>query len=153
MDRLQHSDTLNPGPHTHRRRFLTGARQLTLSAAALALLAGTRATAAQSSSAAGTDIGILNVALALEHEAIGAYQLGAGSKLLQRPVLDLALSFQSHHMAHRDALTATIQRMGGRAVAEKSLDDYARALNAASLTSQAEVLMLAARLELGAVNA
>ena len=38
-------------------------------------------------------------------------------------------------------------------MAEKTLDDYAKALNAASLKSQADVLMLAARLELGATNA
>jgi rubrerythrin len=38
-------------------------------------------------------------------------------------------------------------------VAEKSLDDYAKALNAAALKSQSDVLMLAARLELGATNA
>lgn len=62
-------------------------------------------------------------------------------------------AFQSHHKAHRDALIATIQKMGGKPVAEKSLDDYAKALNAATLKSQADVLMLAARLELGATNA
>ena len=36
---------------------------------------------------------------------------------------------------------------------EKSLDGYVKALNATSLKSQADVLMLAAQLELGAINA
>ncbi|XVJ71766.1 MAG: ferritin-like domain-containing protein [Rhizobacter sp.] len=89
----------------------------------------------------------------LEHEAINAYQLGAGSGLLQKPVLDLAVQFQSHHKAHRDALIATMQKMGGKPVAEKTLDDYAKALNAASLKNQNDVLSLAAKLELGATNA
>ena len=39
------------------------------------------------------------------------------------------------------------------AVAEKKLDDYAKALNAGALKSQGDVLDLAARLELGATNA
>ena len=37
--------------------------------------------------------------------------------------------------------------------AEKSLDEYAQALKAETLKSQADVLELAARLELGATNA
>ena len=138
---------------TARRGFLARSSQLTLSAAALGLLAGARTANAQSSMSMEADIGILNVALGLEHEAINAYQLGAGSGLLQKPVLDVAVAFQSHHKAHRDALIATIQKMGGRPMAEKSLDDYAKALNAASLKSQADVLTLAAKLELGATNA
>lgn len=140
-------------PLTERRAFLSRSSRLTLSAAAVTLLAGTRVAQAQSSAAAEGDVAILNVALGLEHEAIGAYQLGAGSGLLQKPVLDLAVSFQSHHKAHRDALVATIQKMGGKPVAEKPLDDYAKALNAASLKNQADVLTLAAKLELGATNA
>ena len=99
------------------------------------------------------DVGILNVALGLEHEAINAYQLGAGSGLLAKPVLDVAVSFQSHHKAHRDALIGAIRQLGGTPVAEKALDDYAKALGAATLKSQADVLALAARLELGATNA
>lgn len=134
-----------------RRSFLARSGQLTLSAGAVAMLAGhaPRALAADPAK----DVGILNVALALEHEAINAYQLGAGSGLLAKPVLDVAVLFQSHHKAHRDALVATIEKMGGRPVAEKALDDYAKALNAAALKSQANVLKLAAKLELGATNA
>lgn len=136
---------------TTRRGFLGGAG--TLSAAAVALLAGVPASARAQSGDPAKDVGILNVALGLEHEAINAYQLGAQSGLLQKPVLDVAVLFQSHHKAHRDALVATIEKMGGRPVTEKSIDDYAKALNAASLRTQADVLALAARLELGATNA
>jgi rubrerythrin len=140
-----------------RRLFLSRSSQLTLSAAAVGLLAGTsRPVAAQSSMSAmsvSSDVNILNVALGLEHEAINAYQLGAASGLLQKPVLAVAVSFQSHHKAHCDALIATIESLGGKPVAEKKLDDYARSLNAASIKNQTDILMLAARLELGATNA
>ena len=124
-----------------------------LSAVAVALLAGKDVLAQGMSADVTKDVSILNVALGLEHEAINAYQLGAGSGLLQKPVLDIAVQFQGHHKAHRDALIATIQKLGGNPVAEKKLDDYAKALNAGALKSQADVLDLAARLELGATNA
>ncbi|MBT9550918.1 MAG: ferritin-like domain-containing protein [Hydrogenophaga sp.] len=124
-----------------------------LSAVAVALLAGKDVLAQGMSADVSKDVSILNVALGLEHEAINAYQLGAGSGLLQKPVLDIAVQFQGHHKAHRDALIATIQKLGGNPVAEKKLDDYAKALNAGALKSQGDVLDLAARLELGAINA
>lgn len=124
-----------------------------LSAAALAVLAGRDSLAQGMASDPAKDVNILNAALTLEHEAINAYQLGATSGLLQKPVLDVAVQFQGHHKAHRDALAATIQKLGGRPVAEMKLDDYARALKAEQLRNQADVLALAARLELGATNA
>lgn len=138
-------------PMASRRGFLgtTG----TLSAVAVAMLAGNEALAQGMANDPAKDVSILNVALGLEHEAINAYQLGAGSGLLQKPVLDVALLFQSHHKAHRDALIATIQKMGGKPVAEASMQTYADSLRAATLKSQTDVLNLAARLELGATNA
>jgi rubrerythrin len=137
---------------TTRRNFLRTSGTATLSAAAVALLAG-QSQVAHAQSAGMADVNILNVALGLEHEAIAAYELGAKSGLLQKPVLDVAVLFQSHHKGHRDALMAAIKQMGGKAVESKSLDDYAMALNAGSLKNQTDVLMLAARLELGATNA
>lgn len=134
-----------------RRRFL-GTTGL-LSASAVALLAGREALAQGMDGDPAKDASILNVALGLEHEAINAYQLGAGSGLLQKPVLALALQFQGHHKAHRDALAATIRKLGGTPVAEMKPEDYARALDAQKLKTQADVLALAARLELGAANA
>jgi len=139
-----------------RRGFLTTGGKIALSATAVALLAGKDNLAQAATLSAednNRDVGILNVALALEHEAINAYQLGAGSGLLQKPVLDIAVHFQSDHKAHRDALVATIQKLGGRPVEEKKLDEYAKSLQASTLKNQADVLALAARLELGAINA
>jgi rubrerythrin len=124
-----------------------------LSAAAVVLLAGRDSLAQGMAADPARDVTILNTALALEHEAIHAYQLGAASGLLQKPVVDVAVQFQGHHKAHRDALIATIRKMGGRPVEEMKLQDYARALNADQLRTQADVLALAARLELGATNA
>jgi hypothetical protein len=134
------------------RRLFMG-RTGTLSAVAVALLAGKDVMAQGMAGDLSKDVSILNVALGLEHEAINAYQLGAGSGLLQKPVFDIAVQFQGHHKAHRDALIATIQKLGGAPVMEKKLDDYAKALKADTLRSQGDVLDLAARLELGAINA
>jgi hypothetical protein len=134
-----------------RRSFMGNAGML--SAGAVALLAGKDSLAQAMGGDMSKDAAILNVALGLEHEAINAYQLGALSGLLQKPVLDIAVSFQSHHKGHRDALIATIQKMGGTPVAEKKIDEYAKALKADTLKNQGDVLDLAARLELGAINA
>ena len=136
-----------------RRRGLLRASGVTLlSASAVALLAGEEKVALANTGAA-NDIGILNTALALEHEAISAYQLGAQSGLLQKPVLEVAVLFQSHHKEHRDALVATIRKLGGTPVVAKSDAEVAKALNAAALKTQTDVLRLAQRLEKGAANA
>ena len=134
-----------------RRGFM--GRTGTLSALAMAMLAGQEALAQGMAGDTTKDVGILNIALGLEHEAINAYQLGAVSGLLQKGVLDVAVRFQADHKAHRDALIATIQKLGGTPAMEKKLEDYAKALKADTLRNQADVLDLAARLELGAVNA
>jgi rubrerythrin len=145
------SHDFNSASIASRRGFIrTGG---TLSAVGLALLAGKPALAQGMKGDVAKDVEILNVALGLEHEAINAYQLGAGSGLLQKPVLDVAVQFQGHHKTHRDALTATIQKLGGKPVGELKLDEYAAALKASTLKNQADVLTLAARLELGATNA
>jgi rubrerythrin len=141
----------NPTSPASRRAFM--GRTGVLSSVAVAMLAGKGALAAGMEADTSKDVSILNVALGLEHEAINAYQLGAGSGLLQKAVLDVAVRFQSDHKAHRDALVATIQKLGGAPVMEKKIDDYAKALKADTLRNQADVLDLAARLELGAINA
>jgi rubrerythrin len=134
------------------RRTFLGSSSLVLSGAAIALLSGQQALAATKSGGV-QDVNILNVALGLEHEGINAYTLGAKSGLLQKPVLDVAVRFQADHKEHRDTLAATIRKLGGKPVEEKSLDDYAKALKADTLKTQADVLALAARLEMGATNA
>lgn len=137
-----------------RRGLLGSGGQTILSAGVVALLAGCAGgMTATSSSTEANDVAILNVALGLEHEAIAAYQLGAESKLLDKPVLDVAVLFQTHHKEHRDALAATVRKLGGAAVEAKGMNEYATALNAGALKSQGDILMLAARLERGAANA
>jgi rubrerythrin len=136
-----------------RRSFLRGTTVAALSTGAVLLLAGRGAHAAGGSADIANDVSILNVALGLEHEGINAYTLGAKSGLLQKPVLDIALKFQDDHKVHRDLLIATIRKLGGKPVEEKTLDAYAKALNAGQLKNQEDVLKLALGLELGATNA
>jgi rubrerythrin len=135
-----------------RRSFLSGLGKITLSASAIALLAGQDRLALIGSANAQTannDVAILNAALGAEQEAIAAYQLGATSGLLQKPVLDLAVQFQGHHKEHAAALTATVKKLGGTPVeAPKSYSFPTQ-----KLKSQADVLAFAAELEKGAVSA
>lgn len=138
---------LMPDPIAARRLFL-GRSGLVLSGAAVALLAGKHALAASAGEATAGDAQILNTALGAELEAIAAYQLGAESKLLQKPVLDLALTFQGHHKEHADLLAKTVEKLGGKPVAAKAKYNFPVALK-----TQADVLKFAAKLEQGAVSA
>jgi rubrerythrin len=132
------------------RRVFVRVSGLALSGAAIALLAGRDALAATAHKGAhGADVTILNAALGAEQQAIAAYQVGAESGLLQKPVLDLAVKFQSQHKAHADLLAATVKQLGGTAVAPKAKYDFP----VATLKSQADVLRFAAGLEQGAVSA
>lgn len=99
------------------------------------------------------DAGLINIALALEHEGIAAYQIAAESGLLDKGVLDVGILFQSHHKGHRDELIKAVQQLGGKPVESKSIADYAIALGADKLKSQADILQLAIGLEIGAANA
>ena len=139
---------LMPHPAAARRRFLNHSGLL-LSGAAVALLAGRPTLAAAAASAAPQDVQILNTALGAELEAIAAYQVGAESQLLQKPALDLALSFQGHHREHAALLAKTVEQLGGKPAAAKPR--YAFPVE--QLKSQADVLRFAARLEQGAVSA
>jgi len=135
-----------------RRSFLhVGA--LALSGTTVALLAGRDALAATAAKGSkmdhAADAAILNAALGAEQQAIAAYQVGAESGLLQKPVLDLAVKFQSQHKAHADLLAATVRQLGGTPVAPKAKYDFP----VASLKVQADVLKFAAGLEQGAVSA
>jgi len=154
---IRPSGTDAPGRvDTGRRSLLRASGTTFLSATAVALLAGCERMASQAQAQNGTsagDVQILNVALGLEHEAISAYSIAAGSGLVSKAVLPVAVQFQSHHKEHRDALIATIRKMGGTPVAAKPDAEVAKALNAASLKNQTDVLRLAQRLEKGAANA
>lgn len=142
-----------PAPFRNSRRIFVGQSGAVLSATALALLYGCQATGASttkaSADAAATDVDILNAALAAEHEGVAAYQVGADSGLLQKPVLDLAVKFQGHHKAHADLLAATVRKLGGNPVAPKSAYEFP----VDTLDSQEDVLRFARDLEAGAVTA
>jgi rubrerythrin len=132
------------------RRLFLGQSGLLLSGAAVALLAGRDALAASKGGEAGADdVRILNTALGAELEAIAAYQLGAESGLLQKPVRDLALTFQGHHKEHADILASTIAKLGGTPAKAKAKYSFPTE----TLKSQADVLRFAAKLEQGAVSA
>jgi rubrerythrin len=145
---IEMSFLLMPNPAAARRLFL-GHSGLVLSGAAVALLAGKHALAAKAGDANGGDAQILNTALGAELEAIAAYQLGAESKLLQKPALDLALAFQGHHKEHADVLAKTVEKLGGKPVTAKAKYNFP----VEQLKSQADVLKFAAKLEQGAVSA
>jgi rubrerythrin len=137
-----------------RRHFLARSGGAVLSAAAIALLSGNEALAAgqKPKNATGSDdVNILNTALGAELEAIAAYQLGAESGLLQKPVLDLAVQFQGHHRAHADLLGSTVKKLGGTPAEAKKPSEYNFPTD--KLKSQADVLRFAAGLEKGAVSA
>jgi len=145
-----------PADLTPRRSFLTSSG-LMLSGTAVALLAGNDALAADPKAAKAApksgnpdnDVQILNTALGAELEAIAAYQLGAESKLLEKPVLALAVTFQGHHKEHVKVLSDTITKLGGKPVAAKAKYDFP----VDKLKAQADVLRFAASLEQGAVSA
>lgn len=137
-------------PALSRRQMLVGASML--SAGAVALLGGARIARAQSTNSPG-DIRILNVAVGLEYEGIGAYAIALKSGLLEPAIAAVASKFQDDHQRHNDALIAAIRSLGGEPVEPKTEAEYARVLHVDRLKNQQDVLDLAARLELGATNA
>lgn len=141
-----------------RRSFIS---QAMLSATAIALLAGNEALAASNDGdkqngageqlAATSDVEILNTALGAEQGAIAAYQVGAESGLLKKPVRDLAVTFQGHHKAHADLLAKTVKKLGGTPSEAKTVAQYHFPTD--KLKTGTDVLRFAATLEKGAVSA
>lgn len=97
------------------------------------------------------DAAILNTALALEYQGIAAYQVGAESGLLQKPVLDVAVKFQTQHKAHAGALAEAVMKLGATPVEAKKPSEYGFPVE--QLKTQADVLRFAAGLEKGAASA
>jgi|SRR5688572_10955889 hypothetical protein len=142
-------DTRSTGFDVARRKFL-GVSGLALSGTAVALLAGRDSLAAgEKTGNPANDVGILNSAIAAEHEAVAAYAVGAGSGLLKGPVLALATTFQGHHKQHVDVLVGTVRRLGGAPSEAKSRYSFP----VETLKTQNDVLRFAAGLEKGAVSA
>jgi len=133
-----------------KRAFLLESGGLAMSATAVAMLAGTSTLAlAGSNNSVEQDIRILNTAIAAEHEAVAAYQIGAESGLLEKAVLKVAVAFQGHHKEHIDALSKAVKSLGG--AANDAKEKYKFPLE--KLKNQADVLSFAAGLERGAVSA
>jgi len=124
-------------------------RRQVLKAGGLSVAAGALATALPVAAEVkyGGDLAILNVALGLEHQAIAAYDAGAKSKLLSADQLKIALSFQTDHKRHRDALIHYIHHFGGTPVDAKASYDFG------TITSATDIVKLAQSLEDGAENA
>lgn len=102
-------------------------------------------------STAESDANILNSALGIEFEGIAAYQLGADSGLLQKPVLDVALKFQAQHNAHADFLAQTVKTLGATPAEPKKIAAYN--FPTGTLKTQTDVLQFAAGLEKLAASA
>lgn len=151
-DRIEKSLHTPTGPDiidVPRRRFMSHTGGLTLSAAAVALLGGAPRLALRAGEAAGSDIDILNAAIAAELQAIAAYQVGAESGLLGNAAKQLALQFQGHHRSHADLLRGTVMQLGGTPAEARSQYDFP----VDTLKNEADVLKFAAGLERGAVSA
>jgi rubrerythrin len=127
-----------------RHPFIFGAGLL---AVAQAVTAGARPAAPSG------DVQIMQGALAGEHAGIAAYRLAGASGLLQPDTLKVAMIFMGHHEQHRDALANLIRKAGGAPVEPKADADYVEELNLGALKAQADVVLLATKLELGAANA
>jgi rubrerythrin len=144
------------GGLTSRRGLLRAAGAGTLSAGAVALLAGCDSLAARRAHAKGVspskDVATLNFALGLEHEAIDIYQIAAESGLIKGGLLKTAVQFQGHHKGHRDALAATVSKLGGSPVAAKSRAFYKSRIARYPLRNARDVLELAYKLEGIAAN-
>ncbi len=135
-----------------RRSFLGGSGKLLLSGTAIALMGGINTACAENatdSSQLTKDIRILNTAIAAEHEAVAAYQLGAESGLLSAGVLKVAVKFQGHHKEHIDVLAGTVRKLGGEAIDAKAKYNFP----VSKLKRESDVLTFAAGLERGAVSA
>ena len=91
------------------------------------------------------DLALANFQYGVENLAIVAYQTAAGTNLLDKPVLDIALKFVAQHTAHKSAWEGEVKRLGGT-VQSLVITKYP------ALKSQADILAFAQTLELVAVG-
>lgn len=131
-----------------RREFLRSGAVM-LGIGAISLTGG----AAVAAVAPSDDLGVLQTALALEHEGIAAYQIAGKSGLLSPGTLKVALTFMGHHQAHRDSLAKLVTQLGGHPVDPKTDAQYISELKLGTLKSEGDVVALAATLERGAASA
>jgi hypothetical protein len=132
-----------------RRSFLSHAGIVMLGASASSLLP----TSAFAAATQQDDVGVIQTALALEHEGIAAYQIAGKSGLLSPGTLKLALVFLGHHQAHRDSLAKLVADAGGKPVEPEPDTHYIESLKLGTLKTEADVVALATTLERGAASA
>ncbi|HJV90944.1 MAG TPA: ferritin-like domain-containing protein [Holophagaceae bacterium] len=96
-----------------------------------------------------SDVALLNVALELEHTAVYAYGLAAGSGLLSKGTLEVGGIFKQSHEGHRAALTQAIRDLKGFPIPARKSYDF----SAFELKTEADVLRLALFLEMKAAHA
>lgn len=133
-----------------RRKFIARAGIATLSVGAAGLFSnGVMA----SSLARPNDVGVIQTALALEHEGIAAYRIAGDSGLLSAGTRKLAVVFMGHHQSHRDSLAKLITAAGGKPVEPKTDAQYIAELQLGTLKSEGDVVALATKLERGAASA
>jgi hypothetical protein len=72
----------------------------------------------------GTDLAILDAALALEHEAIALYELGLKRGLFPAGLRTYAVEFRGDHLGHRDTQLAIATERGGHPTAARSEYDF-----------------------------
>ena len=133
-----------------RRRFL-GSGALTLGSIGATGLMSSSAVAAVVAEPG--DVGVIQTALALEHEGIAAYQIAGKSGLLSPDTLKVALTFMGHHQQHRDSLAKLVSQLGGHPVDPKTDAQYIADLKLGTLKSEGDVVALATTLERGAASA
>ena len=110
-------------------------------AAAASALSSAAAKSPASPAAKEADTAILKGAIDIEHQAIWTYKAAAGTKLLQKPVLDVAVVFLGQHEQHRDALSDAVTRLGGKPAQTKDKYDLPE------LKTQNDILAFAVKLE------
>ncbi|GEM_PF-1398419 len=110
-------------------------------AAASSALGSAAAGSPSSPSAREADIAILNGAIDIEHQAIWTYKAAASTKLLQKPVLDVAVTFLGQHEQHRDALADAVVKLGGKPA--QTRDRY----ELPEMKTQNDILAYAVKLE------
>lgn len=96
------------------------------------------------------DIAIVNIALALEYQAIYAYDVAASTGLLSAGTKGVALLFQSQHKEHAALEEGAIKQMGGTPVARMDKYDLG---DLSTIKTEKDLLTFALGKEAGAATA
>jgi hypothetical protein len=84
-----------------------------------------------------TDLAVLYASLALEHQAIGVYDLGLRRKLFPPGLRSYAVEFRGDHLGHRDTQVAIAEERGGLPPVPLATYDFGPVRSADDLIRQA----------------